>query len=363
MAPPRPLAGRRVVELAQFIAGPTAAQLLADFGAEVVKVEAPSGDGSRALPGTAFGSVYSRWFNTSKQSRALDLRSAEGREALATLLAEADALVCNVAPAALARLDLDAAAIRRRFPHLVATLISGYGQQDGRTCMDTIAQCESGFAWLNGAEDGSPRISTGWPADFFSGLYASYATAMALLDPARTGGTVIDLTMMEVSTAMLVGPAALLIAEGGEPAPPTGNRDRASAPSGVYPCADGHVYIYGGLDPYWARLAPLVGGEMASAADRLARAAEFDAVVAGWTAGRTRESVLEAMRGLDVPAGAIRSPTEAMAMVRGLRPGAVTLAAEDGEHVPSFPALFDGARIARSPAPAIGGPRRKPTTG
>jgi crotonobetainyl-CoA:carnitine CoA-transferase CaiB-like acyl-CoA transferase len=358
MTCPRPLSGKRVIEFAQFIAGPTAAQLLADFGAEVIKVEAPEGDGSRRLPGTAFGSVYTRSFNTSKESVIIDTRDPAGREQLFSLLAGADALVCNVAPGALKRLDLDAAAIRRRFPRLVATLISGYGQQDTRTCMDTIAQCESGFAALNGAEDGSPRVSTSWPTDFFTGLHASYATAMALLDPRREDGCIIDVSMMEVAAAMLLGPAALLVSEGGTPAPATGNRDRASAPSGIFPCADGHVYIYGGLDPFWAKLGPLVGGPEAGHHDRMARAAEFDAHVSAWTSARTAAEVLAEMDRLAIPAGPVRQPAEAIAFIRALRPGAVSRALPSGEHVPSFPALFDGARISRSPSPPPGGVRR-----
>jgi crotonobetainyl-CoA:carnitine CoA-transferase CaiB-like acyl-CoA transferase len=358
MSTPQPLHGRRVVELAQFIAGPTAAQLLADFGAEVIKIEAPSGDGSRALPGNAFGSAYTRSFNTSKSSMVIDTRSETDLARLAELLATADGLVCNIAPGTLRRLDLDAASIRQRFPHLVATLISGYGQDDPRTCMDTIAQCESGFSWLNGNEDGSPRVATSWPTDFFSGHFAALSTAMALLEPGRRDGCIIDISMMEVASAMLLGPVALLASEGGSPAPPAGNRDRASAPSGIYPCSDGFVYIYGGLDPFWAKLRVLVGGEAAPLPERMARAAEFDACVVAWTSSRSRDDVLAAVHALDIPAGAVRHPVEAVEMIRRTRPGAATQALETGEHVPSFPALFDGQRIARSPAPAVGGPRR-----
>jgi crotonobetainyl-CoA:carnitine CoA-transferase CaiB-like acyl-CoA transferase len=224
--------------------------------------------------------------------------------------------------------------------------------------MDTIAQCESGFAWLNGAEDGSPRISTSWPADFFSGLYAALSTAMALAEPARTEGCIIDISMMEIAAAMLLGPAALLVSEGGQPGPGTGNRDRASAPSGIFPCQDGHVYIYGGLDPYWAKLRGVVGGSDAPAHERLALAHEFDEQVSSWTRQRTREAVLSVMNELGIPAGAIRDPINAVGMIRGLREGAVSRQLETGEHVPSFPALFDGERIVRSPAPPLGGSRR-----
>jgi len=353
---PRPLAGKRVIELSQFIAGPTAAQYLADFGAEVVKIEPPRGDGVRTLPGNGFGSFYARSFNTGKRSQVLDLAAPEGREALEGLLAQADAFICNLAPGSLARLDLQGPALCARHPRLTVVLISGYGQQDDRVCMDTIAQCESGFALLNGDEDGSPRLTTSWPVDMFSGMYAGLSCAMAMLEGR---GRLIDLSMMEVASAMLLGPAALALSEGEALDPPMGNRDRASAPSSIYRCADGHVYILGGLDTYWARLRPLIGADDAPIKERIRRAAHFDAQVEAWTLPQTRESVLRQMRDMQIPAGNVRAPAEALALIRGLRPGAVSQELANGEHVPAFPALFDGQRIPRSPTPAIGGGRRQ----
>jgi|GEM_PF-1988708 len=353
---PRPLAGKRVIELSQFIAGPTAAQYLADFGADVVKIEPPRGDGVRTLPGNGFGSFYARSFNTGKRSQVLDLGAPDGREALERLLAQADAFICNLAPGSLARLDLQGPALRERHPGLTIALISGYGQQDDRICMDTIAQCESGYALLNGDEDGSPRLSTSWPVDMFSGLYAGLACAMAVLEGRAR---LIDLSMMEVASAMLLGPAALALSEGETLDPPMGNRDRASAPSSIYRCADGHVYILGGLDRYWARLRPLIGAVDAPIKERIRRAAHFDAQVEAWTLLQTREAVLKQMREMQIPAGNVRPPAEALALIRGLRPGAVSQELANGEHVPAFPALFDGQRIPRSPTPAIGGGRRQ----
>ena len=354
---PQPLKGKRVVDLSRFIAGPTAAQYLADFGAEVVKIESAQGDGTRALPGNQFGSYYTRSFNTGKDSRVLDLRRDTEREELHTMLADADAFICNMAPEALRGYGLDGPSLRKRYPQLVITLISGYGQHDARSCMDTIAQCESGFALLNGDEDGSPRVSTSWPIDIFSGLYAGMSTAMAMLDPHHQG-CFIDLTMMEVAATALLGPAALAVSEGDTLAPPMGNRDRSTAPSSVYRCADGFVYIMGGLDGYWNKLRPLINGQEASAGDRLARAVEFDAQVEAWTIDRTCADVLAQMQKLQIPAGKVRDPGDAVAMIRSLRPGAVSQAMPSGEHIPVYPALFDGQRLERSAAPDVGGPRR-----
>jgi crotonobetainyl-CoA:carnitine CoA-transferase CaiB-like acyl-CoA transferase len=354
---PQPLAGKRVVDLSQFIAGPTAAMYLADFGAEVTKVEAPRGDGSRTLPGNGFGSYYARSFNCGKQSRVLDLHQPPDRAALDDMLQGAHAFICNLAPASLKGLGLDGPTLRERFPQLVITLVSGYGQQDSRVCMDTIAQCESGFAMLNGDQGGAPRLATSWPVDMSCGLVAGMCCAMALLDPAQ-GGCLIDLSMMEVAAGMLLGPAALAVSEGDALSPPMGNRDRASAPSSIYRCADGHVYILGGLDAYWARLRPLVGAPDAGIDERIARAPEFDDYVEAWTRPQRRDDVLAHMRALQIPAGAVRAPEEAVPMIRALRPGAVSQPLRSGEHVPVFPALFDGLRLQRSAAPQVGGPRR-----
>jgi crotonobetainyl-CoA:carnitine CoA-transferase CaiB-like acyl-CoA transferase len=169
--------------------------------------------------------------------------------------------------------------------------------------------------------------------------------------------------MMEVASAMLLGPAALLLREGAEIGPPSGNRDRASAPSGIYACADGHVYIYGGMDAYWARLRPIVDGEDAPKAERLARADAFDAQVEAWTLRNSVEGVLSTLASTGIPAGAVREPADGVARIAALRPGAGTQALPSGEHVPSFPALFDGARIQRTPAPRLGETQRQTPKG
>lgn len=345
--PPAPLKGRRIVELSQFIAGPTAAQTLADYGAEVLKIEPPGGDGSRGLPGTEYGPAYFRWFNTGKNGLTLDLRSPEGRERLEAEIAGADAFLSNISPGALRRLGLDGPSLRARYPDLVITLISGFAPDDERTCMDAIAQCETGFAAMNGDDAESPRLAAGWPVDFFCGTEAALATAMAL---AAGQGCLIEITMLEVAAAFQLGPAVLLAREGGVLPAPTGNRDRASAPAGIFPCRDGQIYVYAGLDSYWSRLAPLIGAELSTASARLARAEEFHALFAAWTAPQSRDAVLALMETHGVPAGILRSPAEGIARIAALRPGAVSTELNSGAHLPARPVTFDGKRIARRPA-------------
>jgi len=353
---PRPLQQKRIIDLSQFIAGPTAAQYLADFGANVIKIEAPTGDPIRGLTGNKFGSFYIRSFNTGKQSEVIDLKSDKGRCRLDNFLETSDAFICNLGPDALVRLKLDGPTLRKRFPHLVITLISGYGQDDPRGCMDTIAQCEAGFAVLNADSGGGPRLSTSWPVDKFTGMFAGMSTAMALLD--TPSGCLIDISMMEVAASMLLGPAALAVSEGEQLSPPTGNGDRASAPSTIFKCADGFVYIYAGLDAYWDRIRPYVNGEEAGIHQRIANADQFEAKVQTWVRNKTQHNILNLMKELGIPAGAVLTPAQAVESIRAMRPGAVTTPMASGEHIPTFPALFDGRRIPRTAAPFLGQGKR-----
>jgi crotonobetainyl-CoA:carnitine CoA-transferase CaiB-like acyl-CoA transferase len=358
--PPRPLAGRRVIDLSQYIAGSVCGQVLADFGADVLKIEPLTGDPSRALPGTRFGSVYYRSYNTGKTAEVLDLRDAEQRRSLDELLGDAEALVMNFGARTLRGLGLDWAALQARHPHLVVTVVSAYGVDDPRTCFDSIAQAVSGYAVANAAEDGRPRISAGYPTDVFSGMYAGMATAMALLDPVRTGGLLIDTPMIDVAMAALAGPAVLSAAEDGISRPGTGNRDAATAPSNVYRCRDGYCYVYAGLDKHWALLRPLVGGDDATAAERLADADRYDGLVEAWTLQRTVAEVDSQMHELGIPAGPVRSPVDALAARVAERPGSIVATTSAGEAVPHFPVLFSGERIPRQPAPHRPSPAQSP---
>lgn len=354
---PQPLRGKTVIDLSQFIAGPTAAQYLADFGANVIKIEAPSGDPIRGLTSNQFGSYYIRSFNTGKCSLVLNLKSQDGRDQLEELLSSADAFVCNIGPGSLKRMGFDGPSLRQKYPNLVVTLISGYGQHDTRGCMDTIAQCESGFALLNADSKGSPQLSTSWPVDKFTGMYAGMSTAMALMDK-NINGCLIDVSMMEVAVSMLLGPAALTVSEGGTLPPPTGNGDRASAPSSIFECQDGYVYIYAGLNMYWDKLKSFVNGEDADIEERMSHAAEFESKVQTWAKPKSSKEILSFMKDIGIPAGAVLSPDQAVKTIRQLRPGAVTDIMPSGEHIPVFPAMFDGNRVPRKAAPKLGGESR-----
>ncbi|MEV0069170.1 CoA transferase [Amycolatopsis sp. NPDC050768] len=355
MSTPQPLRGRRVIDLSQYIAGAVCGQVLADYGADVVKVEPPGGDPSRELAGSRFGSSYFRAYNTGKSSVALDLRDPADRLRLDELLAGADAVVLNFGRRTRERLRLDAASLHAQHPGLVVTVVSAYGADDPRTCFDSIAQAVSGFAVLNADEDGRPSIAAGYPTDVFSGLHAATATAMALLDPQRAPALEIDVPMIEVAMASLAGPASLLAADDAAFTAGQGNRDAATAPSNVYSCRDGFCYVYAGLDKHWALLRPLLGtaaGPDATARQRLADRARFDAAVEDWTLRHTVAEVCERMQELGIPAGPVRDPVGALTATTAERPGAVVAREAGGEAVPQYPVSFSGHRPRRRPAPA-----------
>lgn len=348
---PSPLHGLRVLDLSQYIAGSACSQALADFGATVTKVEPVTGDPARSLGATPYGSTYFRQYNTGKSSVALDLDEAADRARLDGMLAESDAVVMNFSPRTLRKHRLDWESLHATFPHLVVVLISAYGYGDERTAFDSIAQAVSGFGYLNADAAGAPRISAGYPTDVFSGLYAGLSAAMALLDGSRREGVLVDVPMVEVAMSALCGPAMLAGSEEGRVPPGAGNRDAATAPSNTYPCADGHVYVYAGLDKHWELLAPLVGGTRAGLAERLADPGRFDAMVESWTRRRTVAQVCAELAALRIPAGPVADPTTALAEVHRTRPGAVVARTDAGEAVPQFPVYFNGARLRRTAAP------------
>lgn len=348
---PRPLVGRRIIDLSQYIAGPACAQVLADFGAEVLKVEPPAGDPSRQLGATAHGSVYFRQYNTGKRSVKLDLATEPGRARLEELLSDADAVVMNFAARTRRKLGLAGAQLLQRHPHLVVVCVTAYGVDDDRTALDSVIQAQSGYAMLNADEQGEPRVSAGYPTDVLSGLYAGLATAMALLDPERTAGLEIDVPMIEVAMTALCGTAMLAAAGGSAPVHGRGNRDLATAPSAVFRAADGAVYIYAGLDKHWELLRGVVDGPAATADERLADPGRFEAVVEEWTRARPVSDVLATMAQLGIAAAPVERVDDALAALRRDRPDGVVVVDDRGVPVPQFPVTFAGHRVARTDAP------------
>jgi len=205
----KPLAGYRILDLTTFLSGPFCTQILADLGAEVIKLEAPDGDSSRHIPPhfVEGDSAYYLGINRDKKSLAVDMKQAEGLALVKALIARCDVVVENYRPGVAARIGLDIPALMAEHPRLVWASISGFGQVGplrDRPAYDMIVQAMSGVMSLTG-EEGRPAVRLGIPAgDLVAGMYAAIAINAALADAGRGGGgRHIDISMLDCQLAML----------------------------------------------------------------------------------------------------------------------------------------------------------------
>ncbi len=369
---PGPLAGIRVLEIATTWAGPLCGCLLADFGAEVIKLEHPEGEIARhappALPGTDPPlSFMHATVNRNKRSLALDLRDREAAAIALELAARCDVLVENFRPGTLERLGLGYAAIRGRRPDIIYVSISGYGQ-DGpdreRAGYDPLAQAESGFLSLNGSPEGEPVKAPTFLGDDFAGLHAALAALAALHHRNRTGeGQHIDLALLDAMLFQSTG--YLTLGAMGVPLPRMGNDFRIGAPARVFACRNGHVMAGVLLDAHWRRLTELLGRpdlvrdpRFATAAGRIAHREEASRPLEEFCAARTVEEVVGAFRGAGLPAAPVRTYAEA-ARSAHVRDRGLLAVVDHGDGVPvpvvAPPARFSATPVGvRSPAPPLG---------
>ncbi|EYT49266.1 CaiB/BaiF CoA transferase family protein [Kocuria sp. UCD-OTCP] len=324
---PQPLAGIRVLELGNYIAAPTAGRLLADFGAEVIKVERPgTGDelrNWRLHKGTT--SMLFRTINRNKKSVVLDLRSDAGREAVKALAAESDVLLENFRPGTLEKWGLGPEVLNEVNPELVISRISAFGQTgplSRRPGFAAVAEAYSGFRNLVGDPDRAPvrvGVSIG---DSIAGLYAAFGVVMSLYqrEARRTVGNggvplrerVIDVALHEAMFSMMESlipdyQAYDVTRER------VGGRMEGIAPSNAYVCADGaSIVVAGNGDSIYQRYMETIGRPDLAAdpglrtnAERWARREDLDAAISAWTAQRTSAEALEALGAVGVPAGPI----------------------------------------------------------
>jgi crotonobetainyl-CoA:carnitine CoA-transferase CaiB-like acyl-CoA transferase len=243
-----PLSGIRVVDLTRILAGPFCTMLLADMGAEVIKVETPGvGDPLRQQGAIKDGiSWYFAGFNRNKRSLSLNLRSDEGKEILARLIAESDVLVENYRPGVLAQMGLDEPRLKTLKPDLVYCNISGFGTSGpyrDRPSFDFIAQAMSGFMAVTGAADGPPMRAGPPIADLVAGLYGALGICAALVRRGHTGaGETVGASLNSGLTSLLGFFAANYFATGETP-PRTGNDHAIVAPYGMFRTQDGEVAV------------------------------------------------------------------------------------------------------------------------
>ncbi|CAN5309269.1 CoA transferase [soil metagenome] len=319
----RPLADVRVVDLSRALAGPYATMMLADAGAEVVKVEPPGGDDSRGwLPFVERDghreSAYFMSANRNKKSVVLDLKSEEGKERLRWLATHADVLVENYRPGVLDRLGLGLEQLRTLNPRLITLSITGFGSggPDGdRPGFDQIVQAEGGLMTLTG-QPGSPPNRVGIPiADILAGMFGAFGVMTALRSREHTGtGQHVDTSLLAAVVGVHVFHGVGWLAAGVEPVM-TGNRHPSIAPYGVFGCGDADIVIAVGSESLWRKFAPIVGldpdrADIATNIDRVGRAETLQKEIDDLLADRTADEVLTALDAAGVPAGRIRTVPE-----------------------------------------------------
>ncbi|MDI7863757.1 CoA transferase [Rhizobiaceae bacterium n13] len=337
-----PLAGIRVVELARVLAGPWAGQMLADLGADVIKVENPGGgDDTRAWgppfvegeDGVNLSAAYYHATNRGKRSIAVDLKTAEGQEIVRRLVATADVLIENFKLGGLKKYGLDYDSLKAVNPKLVYCSITGFGQTGPYANLagyDYIVQGMSGFMSITGEEDGQPVKAGVAIADIFTGIYAVAAIEAALIHALKTGeGQLVDMALLDVQAAVLANQNMNYLVSGKPPAR-MGNAHPNISPYEVVPASDGHLILAVGNDGQFRRLCAILGIEpvadderFATNRARVSNRAEVRRIVTAETARWTKQDLLRACEENAVPAGAINTIEEMFAdpqvKARGLR--------------------------------------------
>jgi crotonobetainyl-CoA:carnitine CoA-transferase CaiB-like acyl-CoA transferase len=364
-----PLAGLKVVELARILAGPWAGQLLADMGAEVIKVEAPEGDDTRTWGppfiehGGERSAAYFHGCNRGKKSVVIDFRTDEGKAALLRLLADADVLIENFKVGGLAKYGLDYASLRESHPRLIYCSITGFGQ-DGpyaaRAGYDYIIQGMSGLMSVTGDPDGQPQKVGVAVTDIFTGLYASNAILAAVHQRHGTGrGQHIDLALLDVAVATTANQAMNYLATGKSPER-LGNAHPNIVPYQVFECGDGHVIIAVGNDGQFRKFCSVLGLDalgtdprFATNPARLENRLVLVPLLADKMLGWTKADILTTCESKGVPAGPINTFEDVFAdpqvIARGLKLDI------DGALSVRPPMRFSDADLALDrPAPSLG---------
>ncbi|HEX6354499.1 CoA transferase [Actinophytocola sp.] len=306
-----PLAGIRVLEVGHILAGPYATMLLADLGAEVIKVEPPTGDLSRQVSDAYFASI-----NRNKRSVCLDLRTEDGRRRLGGLVAESHALLVNLKPSVIHRFGLTYDSLRRWNERIVCVAITGYGLDAGdEPAFDYVVQAATGVAALTGDPDGPPTLPGYSAADNSAGL----AAALGLLAQIVSGrGGQVEVSLRDVMLSQLNYRASAYLNEGTEPRRLPFGAHSFYVPAQLFPTAEGHLALFVTHDGFWKSFATEAGIDgFETMTERVARRDEVLAVVTKALAADTAESWESRLRPLGVAAAAVRTLPEALAAAPG----------------------------------------------
>ena len=376
---PGPLTGLRVLELARILAGPWGGQILADLGADVIKVERKgAGDDTRgwgppfieAADGGNLGAAYFHSTNRGKRSIELDFEGEEGRRIVRKLASRSDILIENFKVGGLAKFGLDYASLSKENPRLIYCSVTGFGQ-DGpyapRAGYDLMAQGMGGIMSLTGAPDGEPTRAGTPIADIFTGVYSVVGILAALAQRERTGkGCLVDTALLDTQVGVLANQGLNYLISGSLPER-IGNAHPNIVPYQVFSVADGHVIIASGNDNQFAKLCAVLGepalaqqADYKTNADRVMNRGKLIAHLTTLTMKLTRAQLLAGLEGVNVPAGPIYDLDDVFddpqVIHRGMKLNVPSAAAKAGA-IPGIrtPIVISGEPMASShPSPRLG---------
>ncbi len=367
----QPLAGVTVLDLSRILAGPWATQLLADFGADVIKVEATEGGDATRGWGPPFvpdktgsedtpdQSAYFQCANHGKASIAVDLKAPGGRELILRMAETADLIVENFRPGVLSRLGLDYARLKSKNPRLVLLSITGFGQEGplaDKPGFDAMIQAMGGLMSVTGTADGPPTKTGVAITDLMTGMYGAVSMLAALRTAEQTGqGCHLDLSLFDVQIASLANQAQNYLATG-EDRERLGNAHPNIVPYQTFATSDGHLMLAIGSDRQFARWCAAIGKpqwasdpRFSSNAGRVENRAELVPALADIIRQKTSDHWLALCDEHAVPCGPVNSVSEAFALAN--RGGRSMVAESAGSQRVRNPVLVDGARLDDTSAP------------
>ena len=364
-----PLQGIKVLDLSRLVAGNMLSLQLADFGADVIKIEPPAGDPLREWKDEGL-SLFWKTYGRNKRSVVLNLRETADREALWALIASADVFIENFRPGTLEKMGFGPDMLLARNPDLVVVRVSGFGQTGPYAAFPgfgTIVEGMSGYAYRTGFPDREPVLPPLALADMIAGVYGMSATMTALFarEKGRARGQVIDLSLLEPIFSVL-GPEAAIYALNGTVKERIGSASNTACPRNVYQCADGKYVALSGSTPAVARrIFEIIGRadmnedpRFRSNSERLKHRDLVDEAIGAWFAARSHDEALAVMRDSGATVGPIYNIADATDDAH-FSEREVIVSLDDAEHGPLpmhniVPRLSETPGRFRRPAPALG---------
>jgi CoA:oxalate CoA-transferase len=317
------LEGLRVIDATTFVAAPFCCQTLADFGAEVIRVEPPGGAIDRELGPIAplGGNLNIPLYNRNKKGITLNLRHPKGKEILCSLVKMSDIFVTNMTRRAVNSLGISYDTLSGINPGLVYASLTGYGLTGPyaeRPSFDPVCQAISGHMYVSGFKDSGPTKSASSLCDYGAGLYCVIGILLALRQREKTGkGQEIDVALLDTGVSFMESVFAMYKVLG-EIQPQMGNARPFSAPTDTFRCKDGQVYLAVSFNRMWKRFTQLIGKEelgndprFASSELRRRNRDYLNNITQGWLADKTREEAVELLIEAGIPAGPVNTVTEA----------------------------------------------------